>query len=344
MINYLNKLVKENNRVIVPGFGAFIISNENGHTVLFNNFLSFNDGLLVNHIVEAEGLEPAAALTKVNDFVTSIKSTLDESRQYILTGLGRFTMDESGILKFHQESAETASEASIVKAKNKDLKITKDLLDIVSNAEVGSENIGSGSEVIITPAILKNEKLLQIDNQTTHEPERPLVTPPIRKPEPIKAKIPVKPAAKAAPVSEAKARKGNSLALFLLLFIFLPLLIGVVYYSFFRNKPAQNVEPIVVTEPVREVIPPAPVQPVIAVPLMKREYHIISGSFAQSALANEMVNELQKKGLDKAKIIERGGKYLVSVDVRGDLISAEARQEVIVNKYRIENYIITIRN
>ncbi len=55
MEQYLLELIKNNNRVIVPNFGAFIVSRDAGTTVLFNNFLSFNDGLLINHVSKKEG-------------------------------------------------------------------------------------------------------------------------------------------------------------------------------------------------------------------------------------------------------------------------------------------------
>ena len=64
-ISYINKLLKDNSRLIIPGFGAFLLktrpsgpSDEKTEKVhiTFNDFLKFNDGVLVDHIAQKEKL------------------------------------------------------------------------------------------------------------------------------------------------------------------------------------------------------------------------------------------------------------------------------------------------
>ena len=57
MEKYILELIKEHNRIIVPNFGAFIISREKGQTILFNSFLSFNDGLLINQVSKTDNID-----------------------------------------------------------------------------------------------------------------------------------------------------------------------------------------------------------------------------------------------------------------------------------------------
>ena len=112
MENYILSLIKENNRVIVPNFGAFIVAKENGFSVLFNNFLSFNDGLLVDYIVEKEDISREDAEKKVDEYVKKLKQDLDDNGSYTIPGLGTFTKDATGILRFEQ-SSELTEESSI---------------------------------------------------------------------------------------------------------------------------------------------------------------------------------------------------------------------------------------
>ena len=82
MEKFILELIKENNRVIIPNFGAFIISKENGLSILFNNFLSFNDGLLVNYIAEKKGIDTIVATDQVFEYVDKLKKQLDETGEY----------------------------------------------------------------------------------------------------------------------------------------------------------------------------------------------------------------------------------------------------------------------
>jgi nucleoid DNA-binding protein len=91
MENYLLELIRENNRIIIPNFGAFIVSREKEQNILFNSFLSFNDGLLISHICAVEGVDSATAARKVDNYVAQVNSTLDEKGFYEIEGIGRFT-------------------------------------------------------------------------------------------------------------------------------------------------------------------------------------------------------------------------------------------------------------
>src|SRR5690606_29044445 len=73
-----------------------------GQNILFNNFLSFNDGLLISHICAVEGVDSGTATQKVDDFVAHINETLDEKGIFEIEGIGQFTKDEGGVLRFEQ--------------------------------------------------------------------------------------------------------------------------------------------------------------------------------------------------------------------------------------------------
>ncbi len=134
MENYILSLIKENNRVIIPNFGAFIVAKENGFSVLFNNFLSFNDGLLVDHIVKVEDISKEEAEEKINAYVEKVKGALDENGQYTIAGLGTFTKDATGILRFEQDK-ELSSETEPKPTAVPPIVESDELLDIDNSTE-----------------------------------------------------------------------------------------------------------------------------------------------------------------------------------------------------------------
>ncbi len=101
MVNqYIKELLDKNNRVIVPDFGAFITrrnaASSDGKSIVFNDILKFNDGLLVNHIIAKENIDITVALQKVTDYIQEIKTVFSQGADYTIEGLGRLNLDKKG--------------------------------------------------------------------------------------------------------------------------------------------------------------------------------------------------------------------------------------------------------
>ncbi len=97
------ELLKVHNRVIVPGFGAFLVAKDDSAEkpyVLFNGFLSFNDGLLVDYLAEKNGVDALVAADYSTEYVYKIKTALQEEKIYKFNSLGTFDFDESGVMRF----------------------------------------------------------------------------------------------------------------------------------------------------------------------------------------------------------------------------------------------------
>ena len=376
MIKEVLELVKNNNRVIIPNFGAFIISKENGYSVLFNNFLSFNDGLLVNHIAQKEGVDAVEALKKVNDFVDSLKADLDNKGEFVIKGLGKFTKDANGIMRFHQDEdiAALFTQAGESDSKTEE----KDLLDIDSTSK--DIKIGDNKEEVKEvkaeiPKSLKKEKLLQIDQEEKVKNDEPAKKEEKKDEKPASLKEPVNVSkepksektdprekqnitiqkqhikTKTIHQPENDNKRRRSILLFGLLFILLPLLIVAIYFTFFRNKPEEDVEkkPVPVIAPVpRDTIPEEPSiveepEEINTETKFENRYQIIAGTFSSEKAANEYVLILKGKGFGDAFSFPRSGYFLVSIDSEKSFVAAEELQEKIVNNYKIENYILTVK-
>src|SRR5690554_1671104 len=106
MEKYLQELIQSHNRIIIPDFGAFIISRDNGQNILFNNFLTFNDGLLVSHICEVEGINSDQALEKVAQIIQKVKTALTKEGKYKIVKIGTLVRGEEGAISFESEEVE----------------------------------------------------------------------------------------------------------------------------------------------------------------------------------------------------------------------------------------------
>ena len=102
IINYLIELLKDNECVIVPEFGAFISQRRSAtidyanhrfmppyKELVFNNKLTNNDDLLLNYIMQKENITKDEALDKIQQFVNQRAAILDVNFELELEGLGK---------------------------------------------------------------------------------------------------------------------------------------------------------------------------------------------------------------------------------------------------------------
>lgn len=115
MNKIINELLNTNARVIIPDFGAFIIKQKNPRLVVFNEFLRYNDGLLIDYISASDKVEKSTAKAKVNRFVEEINQTLARGEEFKIEGLGTLARDDTGKLTFSEKT--TASPDSQQKTK-----------------------------------------------------------------------------------------------------------------------------------------------------------------------------------------------------------------------------------
>ena len=118
---YIKELIANNNRVIIPNFGAFLLRatsknknkkdlSEKIDDIYFSPFLKFNDELLVNHIIKKEGGDTQGAMDKINGYIGDIEEKVEKEGVYTIDGLGEFHMDDQGKVQFKVYSSAEASE------------------------------------------------------------------------------------------------------------------------------------------------------------------------------------------------------------------------------------------
>lgn len=350
MEQYILELIRSNNRVIIPNFGAFIVAKEKGFTILFNNFLSFNDGLLVEHVMSKENLDKLDATDLVNKFVERINKTLDTTGTYVLKNLGEFTKDSTGILRFTQG-------------------------ENLNNAFFDApEEEGESDELLDIETSDTDDKLKE-QPQEQHDESTVVVPPPVTEITPPSddeskkesIKEPIKTKARKDPQKQEKEKE--RMALFVVLFILIPIIGFGIYYFFFNNptevaplKAKQEVEkpkplPKPENKPADNGIVAGPestvekksVKAETLTPEVKkttitsRRHYIITGSFKEEKNANKYADMMRSKGFSSPVAIPRNGMYLVGVESFSSLTKAMARQEEMLSQYKLESWILTIK-
>lgn len=113
---YIKELIANNNRVIIPNFGAFLLratsKNKNKkelsakiNDIYFSPFLKFNDELLMNHVIKKENVTQREAMDMLNQYISTIENSVKENGSYQIQGFGEFYMDNQGKIQFRIQSS-----------------------------------------------------------------------------------------------------------------------------------------------------------------------------------------------------------------------------------------------
>ena len=196
---YLQHLLKENKTVIIPGLGAFVANESQTMPLLFNEYLKFDDGLVVGYISKTENSSKEDAGKKLEVFVSGIKSLLDSGRDVVFTGLGKLKKDAAGKLVFTYDA--TIKSEQIVNEKKIETPVTPP------------------KEETIKPVVKEEPLVKPKDNAPKIEEVKPVTKPTAEKTTNDKKNT----AEKSKPTKEKKEkpRKKKRLVLFLILFIIL---------------------------------------------------------------------------------------------------------------------------
>jgi len=363
MENYILSLIKENNRVIIPEFGAFIVAKENGFSVLFNNFLSFNDGLLIDYLVQEENISKDEAHDKVSDYVAMVKEALDSVGNYTIKGLGKFTKDATGILRFEQ--VEKVGEPAADVAKD------EELLDISSDdnkEDLKEETSGVDKSALAATKLNDTTPIAEVEEETPQAFVETQIKPDKVEEKKNVKKDPVKVANKY--LEEDNKKRNRSITIFVIVFILVPLLGFSIYLLFFKgDSPAETQSKIALEQEVKkEIAEELPTEelgtddmsgleagPETRVennvkenvgfapePVVNKPHHLIVGSFSSEANAQTMISKLKEKGYDQCSSFQHNNRFLVSIESFAKVYEAQARQEEILGD-RMESWIMTKR-
>ena len=159
IISHIEYLLRRNECVVLPEFGAFIaryVSAKQGddnqllppaRVLGFNEAVVCNDGLLVNSIMRKEKVSYDKAMSMIADDVVALKRQLVENHEFRMGSLGRFELSDDDSLHFYP--SDEGNQASIEYFGLEKLKLTP-VISTVFETEDGDSKEKT-SDVVYLP-------------------------------------------------------------------------------------------------------------------------------------------------------------------------------------------------
>ena len=120
--HYISELLFLHDCVILPNFGGFVgnpqsaklnkttgVLSPPSKQILFNTNLKTNDGLLITHISNQEGITQEQAKNEVENYATKIADKLTNTKVLRIDKIGLFTLGREGNVIFLQDSSNNYS-------------------------------------------------------------------------------------------------------------------------------------------------------------------------------------------------------------------------------------------
>lgn len=124
--NIVADLLKSNECVTIPEFGAFVVNPSNaqidmaknrftppGKQVSFNKNISNNDGLVANALSQKEGISYKDSVTYLKGFVQTVQDELKQKTSFDFGEVGSFYLTAENLLKFEPNTFQSPFEIGL---------------------------------------------------------------------------------------------------------------------------------------------------------------------------------------------------------------------------------------
>jgi hypothetical protein len=370
-------LLDINLRVIIPEFGAFIIRQNEPKVVVFNEFLRYDDGLLIDYIAKIEGIEKEIAGQRIADFVEEATKVLDNGDTFIIKGLGSLIKDSSGKITFTQAPAKEKITKEIA-GQDTGSKKSEQVQEPIKEIE-----LESSEEIVIEP---KTEKVKEPvpktrakrSTKTSDKKTQDKKIGEVHLPEPAESTV-VREQTLVNPPEEVKPsdtvesttipvkrtiNQTNQILIWILVILFVnaAILAWFVYKDDFKRIFRKNKIPAVLSDSVIQRLSDSLMEAASDTSLIFDEasdltdalpttysseivrYYIIAGSFVDEANADALVDSLTKRGFKAEKFIRTGNRYYVAFASFSDKESAYKELKRIREEVEPKAWVSTVSN
>lgn len=371
--SYIQELLSKNNRVIVPGFGAFLVRatskyknatdlSKKLNDIYFSPFLKFNDELLVNYIIKKEDISKDEAIEKINDFTELIKNDIEKGESFEIKDFGVFAIEE-GKIQFTPatKAAKTTKPKQTPETKKEDTPKPAEPKKPEKSTAAAKASEKSPEKTKETPAKEKASEAPKEKPKTTPKP-------------PVPPKAPQSTASKVPPMKATKEKrynKGLVLALAIgipaaALFVLLLLNLDTVTDMFKKDKKeAQKTEQVAKakktaqkadsekkksdTTAKKEATKTTTAQKAEQKPTQQttqepakteKKFYVIAGSFEKKSNASRYQQNLIKKGYKAEMLPERNGMYAVSFNSFADKQKAMAELNYLTKEKKVQAWLL----
>jgi len=179
MKSVILKSLETNSTTILPEFGSLM---KMGKTIMFNEFLKFDDGKITKLYATEKAISEADAKLKVQEFIASIKSSLEGGKPFIIENLGSF-IKLDGKIKFEVSTTTPATPKVAPKQTPKIVEkvapiITTPIIEEPKTEKIIPKEIPKPQAPIKTEPIKEKETPIQkIDSEKEKEEEKKVIEP-----------------------------------------------------------------------------------------------------------------------------------------------------------------------
>lgn len=160
MDKYIRQLLLLDSKVNLPQFGAIVLTNEETGVLMFNEYLTYDDGKIVELFVKEGNIEPEEAKHKVKNLVQEIQSKLENGGTYSLGDLGIFSKAEDKIIFNGNLKTGGSAPASVKTDLEEKSKVTKENIYIEKkeNAPVSQDKVTNEKSIDDKPKKQEDNK------------------------------------------------------------------------------------------------------------------------------------------------------------------------------------------
>lgn len=161
----LVKILRQNNRLVIPGFGAFLVKETpQGSSCVFSPFLKRDDGVLKEELMREFSIEPQDAQDMIKAYIAHVEDSIKTNGRYFISGVGALRADSNGALSLQAEMAGSDRSVDPLMGKESELKLPDmDFSADISNTSATAVHSAAlvGGDAVQEPATLQTPVAMQ---------------------------------------------------------------------------------------------------------------------------------------------------------------------------------------
>ncbi|HBF88206.1 MAG TPA: hypothetical protein DDX39_06140 [Bacteroidales bacterium] len=158
---YIVDFLKENNRLIIPELGAFIVKinhDDNSRSITFNDVIKFNDNTFANFIATKENIVYDEAVRHISEFVHESSELLSTGQKVKIETVGNLQKDGKGYVVLILEEKEINTITEIIE--KQEVPTVMELID--EDISISNEKV---EDFVSDEPINENEIMELIDHK-----------------------------------------------------------------------------------------------------------------------------------------------------------------------------------
>lgn len=329
---YIKELIPDNSRIIIPDFGAFMIQNTpTGQVISFNDFLKFNDSILLNKIIVSEKIDSNQGKEAIKAYIKEIEAAFKAGEKFAIEGVGYLSKDTQNNIIFTQDETAKPGKSKVKNAEPKKESLKDDPKPVEKKEDTPIIKIGEQKNAGVKP-----QDTEKIDTAKVFVPTSSTT---------VSSVTSVQSTKKTTSIQNTKMEiktKNKNLNVILIIVAALVILGVLIWLAIDlkwidRFKPAQQpkeevvvidtmpaIDTVAVEDTIVEEGPAVLPEPKIVTDPNAKHCYIIAGSFQVESNALRFQQQMIEKGYDAQIVTRNNGYHYVSLKMFDTRVEAVA--------------------